>query len=119
MENAKPRVIRDYDKLDKHLQEQIKLIYQEGFSKYLITFLNKDGKYVSALPFETEDHYYLIRMTQDEADIIISEDEDYDDDGVLKDEVKELFEDKYAEMEYLSEQSEIKRVEEEKKTTRG
>ncbi len=103
MEKSKPRIIKDYDKLDKRIQEQIKLTYPEGFSQYLITFLNKDGKYVSALPFETDEYYYLVRMTQDEADMIISADEDYDDAGMLKDDVKEIFEDKYADLDYLPE----------------
>ena len=101
MSKDKPRIIKDYDKLDKHIQEQIKLSYPEGFSQYLITFLNKDGKYVSALPFETDDYYYLVRMTEDEADMIISTDEDYED-GILKEEVKEMFEGKYSDMEILA-----------------
>ncbi len=101
MNKTKPRIIKDYDKLDKSIQEQIKLSYPEGFSQYLITFLNKDGKYVSALPFETEDHYYLVRMTEDEADMIISTDEDYEG-GILKEEVKEMFEGKYPEMEMMT-----------------
>ncbi|NOY36439.1 MAG: hypothetical protein GXO83_02590 [Chlorobi bacterium] len=103
MSQQKMRVIRDYDKLDKAIQEQIKLVYPEGFSQHLITFLNKDGKYVSALPFETDEKYYLVRMTEAEADLIISEDDDYNDAGNLKDKVKEEFVDKYAELEYLSE----------------
>ena len=101
MSKTKPRIIKDFDKLDKSIQEQIKLAYPEGFSQYLITFLNKDGKYVSALPFETEDYYYLIRMTEDEADMIISTDDDYEG-GILKEEVKEMFEDKYTDMEILA-----------------
>jgi len=52
---------------------------------------------VSALPFETEDKYYLVRMTKQEAIDIISDDEDYDDEGVLKEESREAYEDKYSE----------------------
>ncbi len=113
MNKNKPRIIKDYDKLDKSIQEQIKLAYPEGFSQYLITFLNKDGKYVSALPFETEDYYYLVRMTEDEADMIISTDDDYED-GILKEEVREMFEDKYADMEILSGKEEDEEDEEDK-----
>ena len=112
MEKSKPRIIKDYDKLDKNIQEQIKLTYPEGFSQYLITFLNKDGKYISALPFETSDYYYLVRMTQDEADMIISEDEDYDSEGILKDDVKETFEDRYSDLDYLSEKTGDKKEDE-------
>ncbi len=114
MSKNKPRIIKDYDKLDKRIQEQIKLAYPEGFSQYLITFLNKDGKYVSALPFETEDYYYLVRMTEDEADMIISTDDDYED-GILKEEVREMFEDKYADMEILSGKDDEEEEEEQEK----
>ena len=50
---------------------------------------------VSALPFETDDRYYLIRMTVSEALEIIEDDDDYDKYGILKDEVKVEYEDKY------------------------
>ena len=59
----KRRVIKDYEKLSEEIREQIKLTYPSGFSQNLITFTNKDGKRVSALPFEAEDTYYLVRMT--------------------------------------------------------
>lgn len=94
---SKPRVIKDYEKLDEAIKEQIKLEYPNGFSQNLITFTNKDGLLVSALPFETEDKYYLVRMTKQEAIDIISDDEDYDDEGVLKEESREAYEDKYSE----------------------
>ncbi len=92
----KPRVIKDFEKLDVDIQEQIKLQYPYGFDKHLISFKNMEGKFVSALPFETEDKYYLVRMTKAEAREIIEQDEDYGDDGVLKDEIREEYSDKYV-----------------------
>ena len=94
----KPRVVKDYEKLDQVIQEQIKLNYPNGFRDNLIQFYNKEGKLVSALPFETEEKYYLVRMTVTEAQQIIEDDDDYDDDGTLKDDVKEEYEDKYEDM---------------------
>ena len=94
----KPRVVKDYEKLDQVIQEQIKLNYPNGFRDNLIQFYNKEGKLVSALPFETDEKYYLVRMTITEAQQIIEDDDDYDDDGTLKEEVKEEYEDKYEEM---------------------
>lgn len=102
MSNQKLRVIKDYVKLDKEIQEQIKLAYPNGFSEHLITFTNKDGDIVSALPFETEDKYYLVRMTKIEAKDIIRQDDDYDEDGNLKEESRVDFEDKYTELDYLA-----------------
>ena len=96
MNTTKPRVVKDFEKLDPRIQEQIKLSYPNGFSDYLIRFPNKEGKYVSALPFETEEKYYLVRMTQEEAAQIVEEDDDYGDDGTLKDIVKFEYEDKYG-----------------------
>lgn len=91
----KPRVVKDYDKVDDSVLEQIKLKYPYGFEKALISFKNQKGEFVSALPFETDDRYYLIRMTRKEAQQIIEDDDDYGDDGILKDDVREEYEDKY------------------------
>lgn len=93
---SKPRVVKDYEKLDIEVQEQIKLQYPYGFDKHLVIFKNAEGKFVSALPFETDDRYFLIRMTQQKAQDIIKEDDDYGDDGVLKDEIREEYEEKFS-----------------------
>ncbi len=92
----KPRVVKDYDKLDAEVVEQIKLTYPRGYQRNLVTFKNAKGDTVSALPFETEDRYYLVRMTIKEAIAIIEEDEDYDEDGILKPKVKRAYTDKHA-----------------------
>lgn len=94
---SKPRVVKDYDKLDLSVKQQIKLNYPEGFEQHLVKFQNKEGKTVSALPFETEEVYYLIRMTILEAQEIIEDDEDYDDEGFLKEDVREEYEEKFDE----------------------
>ncbi|PPK84241.1 hypothetical protein CLV84_4010 [Neolewinella xylanilytica] len=92
---SKPRVIKNYDKLDDELLEQIKLNYPNGFERNLIRFTDVNGKIASALPFETPEKYYLIRMTKSEAQLIIEDDDDYDDDGILTDEAREEYGDKY------------------------
>jgi len=101
MNSDKPRVIKDYDKLDPEIQEKIKLEYPSGYSENLIYFNNKDGKRVSALPFETDEKYYLVRMTVYEAERIIEEDDDYDSTGALKDSAKENYKSKYADDDLL------------------
>jgi len=102
----KPRVIKDFDKLEKPLQEQIKLEYPEGFDESLIFFTNKEGKRVSALPFETDEKYYLVRMTVQEAQQMIEDDDDYDDDGNLREEIKEEYEEKHLDQEENEEDDE-------------
>ena len=112
MNPNKPRVIKDYDKLDPEIHEKIKLEYPSGYSENLIYFNNKEGKRVSALPFETEDKYYLVRMTVYEAEKIIEEDDDYDSTGSLKDSAKEEYESKYADDEFLAEEAEVEEADE-------
>lgn len=99
---SKLRVIQDYVKLPEELQEQIKLVFPEGFSNHLIEFRNRHGELVSALPFETDEKIYMIRMSVKMAERIISEDSDYDDDGQLKEHIKEKYQDEYSDLEYLS-----------------
>jgi hypothetical protein len=81
----KKRIIKDYENLPEDIVTNIKIQYPRGFAQHLISYINKDGMHVSALPFETEDIYYLVRMTIKEAKQIIEDDEDYDDEGVLRD----------------------------------
>jgi len=102
MTNGKPKVIKDYNKLDKDLQQQIKLIYADGFADNLIHFFDKNGIKITVLPFETEDKYYMLRMTENEAVALVDEDDDYDDDGFLKDDVKQEYEDKYSELDHIA-----------------
>ncbi|MCG8306053.1 MAG: hypothetical protein MI975_01590 [Cytophagales bacterium] len=89
---TKPRVLKDYEKLDDSILAQIKVSYPYGFSGYLITYVDRDGKTRTALPFETDDKFYLVRMTESEALQIIEEDEDFIEDGMIKNELEEEFE---------------------------
>ena len=102
MKVNKPRIIKDYNKLDKDLQQQIKLLYADGFADHLIHFFDQHGTKVTVLPFETEDKYYMLRMTENEAVAIVDEDDDFDEDGFLKSEVKQEYEEKYGEMEEIA-----------------
>lgn len=102
MKKEKLRVIKDFHKLDEEIQEQIKLVYPYGFNNHLIRFTDKEGKNVSALPFETDDKYYLVRMTATQARQLIEDDLDYDEDGNLKDSVRDEYEDKHADVDYMS-----------------
>lgn len=102
MKANKLRVIQDFEKVSKDIQEQIKLVYPNGFSQHLIEFKDKEDKTVYALPFETDEKIYMIRMTVKKAIQIIKDDTDYDDDGILKDEIKEKYEDEHSDVEYLA-----------------
>ena len=97
--SSKPRVARLYENLSTEVQEKIKMAYPAGFSQNLISFTNKEGKVVTALPFETDEEQLLIKMSIREAERIIEDDDDYDDLGNLREEKIEEFEDKYGEAE--------------------
>ncbi|MFN8256353.1 MAG: hypothetical protein U0W24_11720 [Bacteroidales bacterium] len=114
MKTNKPKVIKDFEKLEPEIQEQIKLLYPDGFYNHLVYYTNKEGLSVSALPFETDDRYYLVRMTVNQAKAIIEEEEEeYDLDGNLKDEAKDKYDEKFSDMDYLSEQISDQDVEDE------
>lgn len=98
-ENQKLRVIADYEKLSEAIIEQIKLEYPYGFSQNLITFTNTLGKSIKGLRFETDEKILLIRMTEEEAQTIVDEDDDFDDDGNLKEDIRDEYEDRYSEFE--------------------
>ncbi len=82
----KKRIVKDYDKLPEEVLVRLKQKYPYGYVDNLVSFVNKEGNKVSALPFETEDIYYLIRMTISQANKIIEDDDDYDKEGNLKEE---------------------------------
>jgi hypothetical protein len=82
---SKPRIVKDYEKLPEEVVGRLKSEYPYGFAQNLIKYTNAQGKRISALPFETDEVYYLIKMNEDEAVKIIEEDDDYDDSGKLRD----------------------------------
>lgn len=86
---AKKRIAINYEKLPEETINRIKLEYPDGYEDNLITFTNAKGVFVSALPFETEEIHYLIRMTANEAKQIVKEDDDYGDDGKLRDDFED------------------------------
>lgn len=87
---TKKRVIKDYDALPEEIIRSVKLRYPTGYAAFLVSYTDKEGKKVSALPFEAEDAYYLIRMTVQEAKRLVKEDEDYDEDGVLREDFADI-----------------------------
>ncbi len=87
---AKKRIVKDYDALAEDIVRLIKIKYHSGYADYLVTYSNKEGKKVSALPFETDDAHYLIRMTVLEAKRLVKEDVDYDDDGQLREDFADV-----------------------------
>lgn len=87
---TKKRVVKDYDALPEDIVRLVKMKYPTGYADHLVSYNDKEGKKVSALPFETDDTYYLIRMTILEAKRLVKEDVDYDEEGVLREDFADV-----------------------------
>lgn len=75
---SKPRIFTEYKKLTPEIQGQLFTRYPYGFDKHLISFTRKKGKLVFALPFETEESYYLVKMSRNQAiKIVLTDREKY------------------------------------------
>ncbi len=72
----KKRIIKKYEQLPVDIIEQVRIKYPEGFEDNLITFETPKGEIELALPFETDDTYYLIKMPKNQR---TEEDEDFGD----------------------------------------
>ena len=59
----KKRVIVDYKSLPENMLERLAVQYPEGFDDCIIKYTNSRGDRVSAVPVETEDTYYLVKMS--------------------------------------------------------
>jgi hypothetical protein len=58
----KKKVIKDYKNLPEEIRESIREKYPQGYLNDVVTFFNKDKQLVSALPYETDEISYLIKM---------------------------------------------------------
>ncbi|MDN5204164.1 hypothetical protein QQ008_22415 [Fulvivirgaceae bacterium BMA10] len=64
---TKKTIIEKFDQLPKEIVLKLIEEYPCGFADNLIRCEDENGKRISALPFETEEEYYLIRMSTSEA----------------------------------------------------
>ena len=112
MEKNKLKVIQDYKKLSQELKEQLKLVYPNGFGDHLEYFVTGSGQKVIALRFETDEKIYLLRMSEDLAYKLVEDDPDYDEDHNLLLSVKEEYELKHADVEYLNENENFQQLDE-------
>lgn len=69
----KKKVIKDYKNLPEELKEALREQYPQGYLNDIISFFDKDKHLVSALPYETEEVSYLIKMP---ASLHMGEDDD-------------------------------------------
>jgi hypothetical protein len=80
---GKKRIIKAYEQLSEELIEQLKEKYPDGYDDHIITFTNPRGEIEVAIPFETDDIYYLIKLprtnaTEEEEEIDSSSYDEFD-----------------------------------------
>lgn len=72
---GKKKIIKKYELLGPELLELVKKAYPDGFEDQLITFQSPSGELELAIPLETDEAYYMIKIPKDNLP------EDEDDDG--------------------------------------
>lgn len=91
----KLKVIQTYEKLSKELQREFKQMYTDGYSEHLVEFTNAKGEIVLALPFETDDKYYLIKMSHRKIQTVSDDLDQEIDETKLDEELKSKYKEEY------------------------
>lgn len=84
---GKKRIIKNFDQLPEEVIILVKEKYPDGYEDSLITFQMPDGNLASALPLETDEIYYLIKMPKDS---LPAEDDDLESTEPVSDEFESL-----------------------------
>ena len=80
--SVKKRLVVAFNNLIPELQEAVKLAYPAGFADYMMRIQKPNGEFFFAVPFETEEISYLVKIDV-KIDDASTEEEDkdyYDDD---------------------------------------
>ena len=80
--SAKKRLVTSFNNLAPELQEAVKAAYPLGYNDYMMRIDKPNGDFFFAVPFETEEISYLVKIDV-KIDDISGEEEDkdyYDDD---------------------------------------
>lgn len=62
---GKKRIIKKIEQLPEEIILLVQEKYPDGYEENLISFQMPDGELVTALPLETDEAYYLIKMPND------------------------------------------------------
>lgn len=80
--SAKKRLVVSLNNMTPELQEEVKAAYPAGFADYMMRIPKPNGEFFFAVPFETEEISYLVKIDV-KIDDASHEEEDkdyYDDD---------------------------------------
>ena len=80
--SAKKRLVVSFNNLTPELQEEVKAAYPAGFADFMMRIPKPNGEFFFAVPFETEEVSYLVKIDV-KIDDASNDDDDkdyYDDD---------------------------------------
>ena len=83
--NTKKRLVVSYNNLPVDVQEQVKALYPAGFSDVMIRVEKPSGDFFYAVPFDTEEVAYLVKI---DVKIDDATDDGLEDDFYGDDEIK-------------------------------
>ena len=84
---GKKRIIKKITQLPDDIVQLVEEKYPDGYEEDLISFQMPDGELATALPLETDDAFYLIKMPNDS---VLVEDDEPDDSTSASDEIVNL-----------------------------
>ena len=80
--SAKKRLVVSFNNMAPELQEEVKAAYPTGYTDFMMRIEKPNGDFFFAVPFETEEISYLVKI-EVKIDDVSSDDDDkdyYDDD---------------------------------------
>ena len=82
---AKKKVIVDYKNVPDEVLQMLAEKYPHGYNKAIVKFKNAKGEMVSAVPIETDEISYLVKVSTQLQSMVDNMDTDDFDDLVLED----------------------------------
>ena len=79
--SAKKRLVASFNNLPLELQEAVKAAYPTGFADFMMRIPKPNGEFFFAVPFETEEISYLVKIDV-KIDDASNDDKDYYDDDL-------------------------------------
>ncbi len=59
---TKKRLVTSFSKLTPEQQQQVKTLYPMGYDAHMMRIDKPNGDFFCAVPYETEDIYYLVKI---------------------------------------------------------
>ena len=98
---SKKRVIKDYEKLSPEIKNLLNETYRGGIAEHVKPYTDVQGKLFYAVPLETENDYFLIRLPFKMVNVKEEEEEEGKNPSMEEETYEELTLDELDEDEYI------------------